>query len=150
MPRESGTRICWTSRSASLSGPVQEGLRSSRQITFADKTVLNRSAKSDLPDPAGPSTATTRLAPARGLAAARSDFVDATRLWAVSRRFFDEFEQTSWDPDEVERGLATARSVLGEANFDEAWRAGQELSRDQAVVLARRIAEQARTAAPAL
>ena len=83
------------------------------------------------------------------LATADRNFVDAARLWAVSRRFFDEYGQVSWDPEEVERGLAAARSELGATRFDEAWRAGQELSRDEAVVLARTIAEQARTTAPA-
>ena len=68
---------------------------------------------------------------------------------AFSRRFFDEYGQVSWDPEEVERGLAAARSELGATRFAEAWRAGHRLTRDEAVVLARTIAEQATTTAPA-
>jgi len=80
------------------------------------------------------------------LAAARGDFKSATYLWAASRRLFDEVEQLSWDPAETERGLAEARVRLGTAKFEEAWSAGQALTRNEAVALARRIARDAQGA----
>jgi predicted ATPase/class 3 adenylate cyclase len=82
------------------------------------------------------------------VAAARGDFENATPLWAASRRLFDEIGQLSWDPAETERGLAEARAGLGEARFEEAWRAGQALARDEALALANRIAEGAQGAVP--
>jgi hypothetical protein len=47
-----------------LSGPVHEGVRSSRQMAVAPSSSPSRAANTDLPDPAGPSTAMTRVAPA--------------------------------------------------------------------------------------
>jgi tetratricopeptide (TPR) repeat protein len=79
------------------------------------------------------------------LSAARSDFANATPLWAVSRRLLDECGQVSWDPAGAERGLAQARASLGPERFDELWRGGQALGRDEAVVLATRLT----TTAPA-
>ena len=78
------------------------------------------------------------------LAAAKGDFERATQLWASSRRLFDELGQPSWDPAETERGVTAARASLGMARFDEVWRAGRALTRDDAVALATRVAEEAR------
>jgi predicted ATPase/class 3 adenylate cyclase len=80
------------------------------------------------------------------LAAARGDVENATLLWAASRRHFDEIGQLSWDAAETERGLAEARVGLGVAKFEEVWRTGQALTRDEAVALARRIASDAQGA----
>ena len=83
------------------------------------------------------------------VAAARGNLENATRLWAASRRHFDESGELSWNAAERERGLAHARASLGEAKFEEAWRSGQALTRDDAVALATRVAADAQAAVPA-
>src|SRR5207247_9713100 len=83
------------------------------------------------------------------VAAARGNLESARRLWAASRRHFDESGELSWNAAETERGLAQARASLGEAKFEEAWRSGQALTRDDAVALATRIAADAQGAVPA-
>jgi predicted ATPase/class 3 adenylate cyclase len=70
------------------------------------------------------------------LGVARGDVASATALWAAAQRLSTEAGQVPWDPVGTEQGLAQARSALGAERFEHLWRAGQAMSRDEAVAKA--------------
>jgi predicted ATPase len=74
------------------------------------------------------------------LGAARGDFANATALWVVAQRLLNESGQLRWDPAGAEEGLAQARSALGAEKFEQLSRAGQAMSRDEAVARATAVA----------
>jgi predicted ATPase/class 3 adenylate cyclase len=70
------------------------------------------------------------------VALALGDHAGAVPLWAVAERLLEETGFAPWDPEGQREGIAVARRMMGDAAFDEAWRVGLALTRDEAVARA--------------
>jgi len=68
------------------------------------------------------------------VAKAKGNHARALRLYLASKKIFDDIGAWwSGDEPELEEALATARSVLGEAEFQSAWEAGQHMTKEEAI-----------------
>ena len=78
------------------------------------------------------------LAAIAAVAATRGDLARAAKLYgaaeAAVRQIAPPFHQA--DRAEIDRNMDTVRSALDDPSVAEAWREGQEMSLDQAVVIA--------------
>lgn len=74
------------------------------------------------------------------IAASEDQLVRATRLWGAAEALLEGVEVIAYahaqDRSLYERTTADVRSRLGEAAFDEAWRAGRKMDFDEAVTYA--------------
>jgi tetratricopeptide (TPR) repeat protein len=74
------------------------------------------------------------------VAAANGSIASAATLWGAAQKIFDETGLRPWNAKEALDGIAAARSALGPGTFEEAWRAGEGMTREQAVSKATAIA----------